>query len=154
LFEAGGAVPQPLAAGENAILMEFVGDAQLAAPTLNEITLETSLAKALFTEVLRNIDLMLQHQLIHGDLSAYNILYWDGKITFIDFPQVVKSQANPKARFILERDIIRVCDYFAQQGVKCDPTAIVNEFWQRYLALNPQDEAADESRRLMISQEA
>ena len=154
LFEAGGAVPQPLAAGDNAILMQFVGDAQLAAPTLNEISLEPGLAQSLFAEVLRNIDLMLQHQLIHGDLSAYNILYWDGQITIIDFPQVTNSQTNPKARFILERDIIRVCDYFAQQGVKCDPVAIVNDFWQRYLALNPQDEAADESRRLMIGQEA
>ena len=39
------------------------------------------------------------------DLSAYNILYWDGKITLIDFPQVVETSTNYSAAFILEREV-------------------------------------------------
>jgi RIO kinase 1 len=145
LFQLGAAVPEPIASSENAILMTYCGDRDSAAPTLNSITLERPAAKRLFQIVLDNIELMLQHDLIHGDLSAYNILYWEGDITLIDFPQVVNSQTNSDAYFILQRDITRVCEYFLQQGVDCDPDAIMAGFWQRYVAMDPHDRAADES---------
>src|SRR4029079_3185499 len=80
LYRAGAAVPQPLAAAENAILMSYYGDERRAAPTLNEVILARDEAAALFQEALRNIELLLQHNLVHGDLSAYNILYWQGRI--------------------------------------------------------------------------
>jgi RIO kinase 1 len=146
LYQVGAAVPRPIGAGENAILMSYIGDGRRAAPTLHEVDLTPNEAEPLFCEVLRNIELMLQQDLIHGDLSAYNILYVDGRITLIDFPQVVNGQANPRARFILNRDIQRVCEYFTGQGVQVDPAAIMNDLWQRYFALDPQDQAADESR--------
>jgi RIO kinase 1 len=111
------------------------------------VDLEPQEASSLFQEVLRNIDLMLQHDLIHGDLSAYNILYWEGEITLIDFPQVVNLHANSKARFILQRDIQRICEYFSQQGVEDDPAAIMDGFWRRYVGEpDPEDLAADWSR--------
>jgi RIO kinase 1 len=129
LYEAGAAVPQPIAAGDNAILMSYHGDKQMAAPTLNGVNLERDEARHLFREVLRNIELMLQHGLIHGDLSAYNILYWAGEITIIDWPQVVNRQTNSQAYAILQRDVQRTCDYFAKQGVACDPEFIMYELW-------------------------
>ena len=152
LYEAGAAVPRPIAPGDNALLMGYHGDEQTAAPTLNTVDLEPDEARELFREVMRNVDLMLQHDLIHGDLSAYNILYWapegaPGEITLIDFPQVVNLHANVKARFILQRDIQRVCEYFGRQGVECDPAAIMDGFWQRYVGEpDPEDVAADWSR--------
>jgi RIO kinase 1 len=152
LYEAGGAVPRPVAPGANAILMSYHGDERMAAPTLNTVNLEPEEAEALFQEVLRNIDLMLQHDLVHGDLSAYNILYWapdgpPGEITLIDFPQVVNLRSNVKAHFILQRDIQRTCEYFQQQGVACDPAAIMDELWLRHVAEpDPEDVAADLSR--------
>ncbi|MBA3531207.1 MAG: hypothetical protein H0T73_04715 [Ardenticatenales bacterium] len=138
LHRAGAAVPEPLAVGENAILMSYLGDARRAAPTLHEVHLDLDEAEVLFAEVLRNIELMLTQGLIHGDLSAYNILYWEGKITLIDFPQVTRSQSNSDARFILERDLARVCDYFAGQGVACDADTLIEELWLRYIG--PQEE--------------
>jgi len=126
--------------------MSYIGDGQQAAAALNEIDLTSDEAASLFAEVLRNIELMLQNNLIHGDLSAYNILYQSGEITLIDFPQVVNGDTNPRARFILQRDIQRVCEYFARQGVRNNPAAIFNDLWARYLALNPRDQAADDSR--------
>jgi RIO kinase 1 len=142
LYQAGATVPRPIAVSENAILMSYIGDAQIAAPTLNEVDLRSDETEPLFQEVLRNIELMLQHNLIHGDLSAYNILYWAGKITLIDFPQVVNGETNPKAHFILKRDIQRVCEYFARQGMRSNPTTILNDLWSRYLAIDAQDQAA------------
>src|SRR5262249_41243784 len=141
LHRAGAAVPRPYAAAENAILMTYYGDKRRAAPTLNEVHLAKGEAAVLFEEVLRNIELLLQHGLIHGDLSAYNILYWQGKVVLIDFPQVSDISANSKSDFILRRDIDRVCDYFARQGVRCDSTAIAHDLWDRYGGL-AQERAA------------
>jgi RIO kinase 1 len=129
LHQAGAAVPRPMAASDNAILMSYHGNKQLAAPTLNGVNLEPEEATHLFQEVLRNIELMLQNGLIHGDLSAYNILYWEGEITIIDFPQVVNRQTNNQAYFILQRDVERICQYFVRQGVECDPELIMYELW-------------------------
>jgi len=149
LHRAGGAVPQPFAAGENALLMNYHGDGRAAAPTLNTVQLQRDQAQQLFDEVLSNIDLMMAHNLIHGDLSAYNILYWQGEITLIDFPQVVNLHGNQHAQFILRRDVQRICEYFAQQGVRCEPGAIADWLWSRYVAqTDPRDLAADWSRRL------
>ncbi|MDX1520255.1 MAG: RIO1 family regulatory kinase/ATPase [Anaerolineae bacterium] len=146
LYKAGGSVPKPIAAAENAILMSYIGDEYSPAPTLNEIDLDPAEAEPLFREALRNVELLLQHGLIHGDLSAYNILYWEGKITLIDFPQVVDYRTNPNAEFILKRDITRVCDYFADQGVECDAETISQDLWDRYAAPDEEDLAADASR--------
>jgi RIO kinase 1 len=132
LYRAGAAVPLPIAFAENAILMGYYGDEYRAAPTLNEVRLTPKQAAPLLQEVLRNIELLLQHNLIHGDLSAYNILYWQGRVVIIDFPQITDLRSNSKADDILRRDITRVCEYFARQGVPSDPTAIMDELWERY----------------------
>jgi RIO kinase 1 len=148
LHRAGAAVPRPYAAGENAILMTYYGDERRAAPTLNEVHLPKDEARPLFDEVLRNIELLLEHGLIHGDLSAYNILYWEGAVVLIDFPQVSDIGANSKSDFILRRDISRVCEYFARQGVRCDPAAITRDLWARYGGL------ADERAALLAAEQA
>ena len=132
LHQAGGAVPKPIASTENAILMGYVGDAQMAAPTMNHVSLRKDEAEPLFQELMRNVELMLQHDMIHGDLSAYNVLYWDGEIILIDFPQVVDLYANRDARPLLERDVTRICQYFARQGASHDPAALVDDLWSRY----------------------
>ncbi|HEX5417940.1 MAG TPA: RIO1 family regulatory kinase/ATPase [Chloroflexota bacterium] len=132
LHRAGAAVPKPIGANENAILMSYHGDEFQAAPALQQIRLTQRDAHRLFDEVLRNIELLLQHGLIHGDLSAYNILYWEDEITLIDFPQVTSVEANRNAEPILQRDVRRVCEYFARQGVRSDPTALARGMWERY----------------------
>jgi RIO kinase 1 len=132
LYQAGAAVPQPVATSDNAILMSYHGDAHVAAPTLNQVSVGLDEAEPLFQEVLRNVKLMLQHDLIHGDLSAYNILYWEGEIILIDFPQVTNLHANDSAYSILRRDVRRVCEYFARQGVECDPRDTMDELWYLY----------------------
>jgi len=132
LYEAGGAVPKPYAGAENAILMSYVGDERIAAPTLNHLRLKKDEAEYVFNEVMHNIRLMLIHNLIHGDLSAYNILYWDEEITLIDFPQVVNAAGNDMAYPILLRDIQRICEYFDTQGLRRDPASLTQDMWQRY----------------------
>ena len=129
LHAAGADVPEPYTMANNAIVMEFIGDLGMSAPALSEVSLERPEAKSLFERVLRNLDILLKHERVHGDLSAYNILYWDGDITLIDFPQVISPKVNRHAYTVFERDMKRVCDYFAQQGVKTDPKSLALELW-------------------------
>jgi RIO kinase 1 len=142
LHAAGADVPQPYEMGENAILMGYIGDETSAAPTLNTVTLEPAEVRPLYERILHNVELMLSNGIVHGDLSAYNILYWDGRITLIDFPQVISPAGHPSAYPIFCRDITRICEYFARQGLRSDPARLAAGLWkahgfQRSLEVHP-----------------
>jgi RIO kinase 1 len=75
LYAHGADVPRPFAQVGNAVLMEYIGSAGEPAPRLSDVELEQEEAEPLFECILRNIELALCHGRIHGDLSAYNVLY-------------------------------------------------------------------------------
>jgi len=129
LHQAGADVPRPYAMEKNAILMDYIGDIDSAAPTLNAVSLDREEVKPLYERVLQDVDLLLTNQRIHGDLSAYNILYWDGGISLIDFPQVVQPDSNPAAWTIFLRDVTRICQYFASQGYRRDARKLATDLW-------------------------
>ncbi len=141
LHAAGADVPVPYTMANNAILMEFIGDEAMSAPPLSEVDLEKSEAPSLFERVMRNLDILLSHDRIHGDLSAYNILYWNGDITLIDFPQVVSPRINRNAFKIFSRDVTRVCDYFIKQGMKINPAKTADDLWNSrgFPSFEPED---------------
>jgi len=93
----------------------------------------------LFDRLLDNVALMLAQQRIHGDLSAFNVLYWEGNIRLIDFPQAVVPTENSEAYALLERDVQRLCQYFERYRLQRDARAIARSFWERYV---PAQEAA------------
>jgi RIO kinase 1 len=66
---------------------------------------------------------------IHGDLSAYNVLVWEGRITVIDLPQAVDPRKNRHAQALLERDVVRICDHFVRYGVRSSPDRIARDLW-------------------------
>lgn len=130
LHTAGADIPRPYVSSNNAIMMDYIGDEHEAAPTLNSINLTVSEARELFQRVIHNIELMLNNNRVHADLSAYNILYWDGGITLIDFPQAINPEENHNAWRIFQRDVLRVCEYFSAQGVACDARALAVKMWK------------------------
>lgn len=132
LHAAGADVPRPFASNENVILMEYVGDVDWPAPTLNSVDLERDEARTLFDRAVHNIELMLANGRVHGDLSAHNILYWEGEITLIDFPQAVDPIINDESFQIFARDVLRVCQYFAKYGIEANPQALARDIWRRY----------------------
>jgi RIO kinase 1 len=132
LFAAGADVPEPYEMGNNAILMGYIGDEGFAAPTLNTVMLDPEEVRPLFKRLLNNIEIMLAHEIVHGDLSAYNILYWDGRITLIDFPQVISPTGHRSAYQIFSRDVRRVCEYFARQGLQTDPSRLAADLWRSH----------------------
>jgi RIO kinase 1 len=134
LHQAGADVPEPLKHNEYALLMEYVGDETMPAPLLIDVTLDSAEARPLFERLMWNVEIMLSCGWVHGDLSAYNVLYWQGEIAIIDFPQVVGLQTNPSARAIFRRDVERVCGYFARYGVASNPPKLVNDLWRKHLS--------------------
>jgi RIO kinase 1 len=144
LHAAGADVPEPYTMAHNAILMEFIGDLGTSAPTLNEVSLKRSEAKDLYERVLHNLNILLTQERIHGDLSAYNILYWGGDITLIDFPQVISPKVNRHAYRIFERDVKRVCEYFIQQGIRSNPKSLAKELWTSHGYTLPSEKPEEE----------
>jgi RIO kinase 1 len=132
LYQAGADVPRPYELARNAILMGYLGDETRPAPTLNEVVLDAREAKTLFERLLRNLHLMLACERVHGDLSAYNVLYWEGELALIDFPQVVLPGSNRNAYAIFERDMTRLCAYFIAQGLSLQPRRLAAELWQAH----------------------
>jgi RIO kinase 1 len=133
LYNAGADVPKPLAQIGNSLLMEYIGDVGEPAPRLCEVTLAQEEALPLFERILHNIELSLSHHRIHGDLSEYNILYWQGKVVLIDFAQAVDASQDASIFTLLLRDIERVCRHFASYGVAANAREIANEMWRRYV---------------------
>ncbi|MDD5370328.1 MAG: hypothetical protein PHQ40_14690 [Anaerolineaceae bacterium] len=134
LYDAGANVPRPLSHNSDVILMEYVGTEKTPAPTLNQMHLERSEALALFEELVRNLEIMLSCQRVHADLSAYNVLYWEGQFMIIDFPQAVDPRRNPEARTLFARDVERLCQYFTRYRVICDAASLASDLWSRFQA--------------------
>src|SRR5262249_34468886 len=108
VYDAGADVPRPIGQIGNAVLMAYIGDADEPAPRLSDITLPPGAARPLFDALMRNIALFLACDRIHGDLSAYNILYWQGAVSIIDFAQAVDARQSQEVFPLLERDVERV----------------------------------------------
>jgi RIO kinase 1 len=129
LSDAGLPVPRPIASTDDAILMGYVGDLELAAPQLRSVGPDAVEAQDLFDQVLRAIERMLYLNVIHGDLSAYNLLVWDGRVTVIDLPQAIDPRKNRHAHALLERDVRRICEHFARLEVRSSPDRLAADLW-------------------------
>lgn len=78
--DAGVTVPQPIEQTPDGILMEFVGDpdATVAAPKLSQAKLDSAELASAWTQLDRNLRALTAAGLVHADLSAYNLLWWEG----------------------------------------------------------------------------
>jgi RIO kinase 1 len=130
LHAAGADVPRPMAQSEGGILLEFVGDADGPAPVLKDVRLHTDEAEAVFERLLDNVRLWLAYNIIHGDLSAYNVLYrGDGDALVIDFPQAIDPRFNTNAFRLLSRDIENLARFFERFGVHRDAFNLAERYW-------------------------
>jgi RIO kinase 1 len=131
LHEAGADVPRPLAHAGQAILMEYIGDESMGAPTLHAVRLAKPEAAEMFERLLWNLELALSFLRIHADFSAHNVLYWEGRAVIIDWPQAVEADRHPSAFSLLLRDIERLCQYFVRYGIEYDAGSLARDLWQR-----------------------
>jgi RIO kinase 1 len=130
LYDAGADVPEPLARSQDAILMEFVGDGEGAGPQLRHVDLAPEQARATLDRLLRNVEIFLDLHLVHGDLSAYNVLWHADKAWIIDVPQSLNLHTRHDGFEYLKRDLENLGRYFARYGLRCGDFA--ERAWSRY----------------------
>ena len=130
LSEGGVAVPRPIESTSEAILMTYIGDEASAAPRLQEHRPgDDEEAEDLADQIVGAVERMLYRNVIHGDLSAYNLLVWDGRITVIDLPQAVDPRKNRHARALLERDLVRVGEHLDRIGAHRPWRRLAADLW-------------------------
>ena len=132
LSRAGADVPQPIPQIGPAVLMTYIGDEERPAPMLYGLSFDPQQAEILFDRLLHNVELFLLHHRIHGDLSPYNILYWEEKPVIIDFPQAVDPRFNEAAEQLLARDVQYIAGFVADFGIERDAEKIASDLWRRY----------------------
>jgi RIO kinase 1 len=133
LHEAGADVPRPWKCIGGVILMEWLG-ADVPAPQLRHAKPPRDEAHAMHRTLLANIELMLRHNVIHADLSPFNVLYLgEGRVKIIDFPQAVDPRMSPNAMMLLHRDVENVCRFFERFGVESNPHRIASDLWRRFV---------------------
>jgi RIO kinase 1 len=128
LAASGVTVPQAIAVNGIALLMEFIGDENgNPAPRLSDLKLEMPEAAEAFRQSVENLKLVVKAGRVHGDYSAFNLLWHNEKVVVIDFPQVLECGQHPNAEAFLRRDVRSLCSSFLKQGVKADEVRIYRE---------------------------
>jgi RIO kinase 1 len=130
LHRLGVSVPEPIARSEIAILMELIGDEGRAAPKLVHVDLTAQEARRALDSLLRDVEDLLDLHLVHGDLSAYNVLWHDGRARMIDVPQAVDLHGRSDGFAYLARDVANLERYFARYGLSAGD--FVARTWRRY----------------------
>ncbi len=112
--DANVRVPTPLAIMNNVLVLEFIGDKN-PAPKLKDAY--PANPKEFFKELVKEIKKLFRANLVHADLSAFNVLNYNEKPVLIDFSQATTLD-NPNAKEYLQRDIRNICNFFERLGVK------------------------------------
>ena len=131
LYEAGIPVPKPLvgpgaddcARAGRVVLMDFIGNDEGAAPRLADLRLSPDEAADAFAQSVELLGALLRLGKVHGDFSAYNLLWWQGRVIIIDVPQMVEVRENPSAAELLQRDVTSLCR--SLKGVRPDPGEVL-----------------------------
>ncbi len=116
--------PAPIAFQNNVLVEEFIGSYPTPAPRLSDCIHSALNWEETFKSVLGEMKKINRAGIVHGDLSEYNMLYWEGKIWIIDFSQAVLL-SHPNAQEFLERDVKNVCSFFRKLGVDCNENEAV-----------------------------
>jgi RIO kinase 1 len=117
---AGVRVPKPIAVKNNVLIMEFIGQNGEVAPSLKEKTPKNP--EKIYETLLMYLQrLYRKAELVHGDLSEYNIMILRGRPILFDVSQAVPL-VHPMADFLLRRDLTNLNKYFARLGVDVPST--------------------------------
>ena len=116
-WSLGLPVPYPVQIDGTELLMEWIQLDGETAPRLPQTRPSPALLAAYFDQLREAIATMAQHGIVHGDLSAYNILAAGDRLVVIDLPQVVDLVGNPQGMDFLLRDCANVCAWFRSKGL-------------------------------------
>jgi RIO kinase 1 len=120
LWERGVSVPYPIGYADDVFDLEYIGSWEMAAPQLSAARLTREELGDAFEQFVGGLRSLTAAGIAHGDLSAYNLLWREGRLWFIDFPQAIDIAANLQGIDFLHRDVLNVCGWFERRGVRVD----------------------------------
>lgn len=116
---AGVSVPRPILVRGNILVMQFIGEKGVPAPLLKDTGPQVT--ATLYGRLLKEIRLLYQKaELVHADLSEYNVMMWKKKPIMIDMSQTV-SLSHPLSDMFLRRDLANVNSFFSRHAVDVRP---------------------------------
>ena len=115
-FNSGIPCPEPVTVVKNILIMKFIGSGGVPSPTLVESEVDyVDYAKTI--EIIS--DLYQKAELVHADLSEYNIFKTEKGPVVFDFGSAVDIR-HPKTKEFLERDISNITRFFVKRGLTVD----------------------------------
>src|SRR3989454_11014649 len=119
--DAGVRVPTPERVHNNVLVMEYIGDETQPAPALREVRLEDP--TAVYADVVANLQAIRKAELVHADMSEYNLLWWDGRVIVIDVGQAVTLD-HPRASEWFKRDVGNIARFFRRLRVNVTASSL------------------------------
>ncbi|MGC8571792.1 MAG: serine protein kinase RIO [Candidatus Micrarchaeia archaeon] len=125
-IEAHVNAPKPFMFKKNILAMSLIENNGKPAPKLHDILLDNP--QNVYNQILKSVSLLYNMELVHADLSEYNILIADKEVPYlIDFGQAVDIK-HPNALQFLKRDITNISTYFSNKyNIETDPIKIIDK---------------------------
>uniref|UniRef100_A0A3Q3X341 Serine/threonine-protein kinase RIO3 n=1 Tax=Mola mola TaxID=94237 RepID=A0A3Q3X341_MOLML len=109
--------PEVVLLKKHILVMSFIGKDHVPAPKLKDVVLSSDDMNNAFYQVLHLMQRLYQEcNLVHADLSEYNMLWHEGKVWLIDVSQSVEPN-HPHGLEFLFRDCRNVSTFFQKRGV-------------------------------------
>ncbi len=127
LWVLGVPVPYPVQVDGQEILMEWITHDGETAPRLAQTRPDPELLASYFDQLREALTTMVQEGVVHGDLSAYNVLAAGERLVIIDLPQLVDLVGNAAGMDFLMRDCTNICTWFRARGLSVDEHDLFGE---------------------------
>ena len=135
-WKGGAPVPTPARRVENLLSMRYIGN-EAPAPRLHDVRLEAP--ESFLGTVLAGVDALARAGIVHGDLSAFNVLVDDERAWFIDFSEAVRVDrlgGSPWVRLteaskLLTRGLQALQLYFRKYNLTIETEPLVEQIVQR-----------------------
>lgn len=130
-WKGGVRVPTPARRVENRFSMRYLGTDDGPSPRLKDVRLDDP--QDFLDRVLDGVRRLSGSGVVHGDLSAFNILVHEDEPWFIDFSEAIRVDRTgdspwirlTEARTALERGLAALQGYFRRYGLTIDSQAYV-----------------------------
>ncbi len=130
-WKGGARVPAPARRVENMFSMRYLGDENGPAPRLHDVRLDDP--EPMLVAVLEGVEALARAGVVHGDLSAFNVLVCGGLPWFIDFSEGFRIDRVGNSSWIrlteataaLQHGLRALGAYFRRYGLEVDGETLV-----------------------------
>lgn len=110
--------PDAISLKKHVLVMTFIGSDASPAPTLKVANLEPAQLRDSYVQILDIMETMYKKcELIHGDLSEYNLLWSSNSVYVIDVSQSMFT-SHPNANSFLYRDCKNILGFYERSGLE------------------------------------